>query len=189
MSARAARVLAAQKAVDPMTPSIKQLSPHCWVATWEDTLVQLWGIRTEAATVREVRAFANQYFERRPGPRLGVVFIEADSEPPDARARSELKSLGQLFESNLSAMAYVYGGTGFRATAIRSVMAAILFVNSLPMRLSVKTFSKPTDACEWLGSKVPYNEALNSLDRTNGLSDILRRFAARERPVGVATTL
>lgn len=166
-----------------MTPIIKQLSMQCWVATWEDTLVQLWGAQTEAPMVREVRVLAEQYFARRPGPRLGLVFIEPDAEPPDARARSELKALGKLFESNLTAMTYVYAGSGFRAAAIRSVMATILFVNSLPMRLAVKTFARPEEACTWLANQLPAEaQAPTSVDRARAVVDLIDQFRGRPRP-------
>lgn len=163
-------------------PEIERVSDHCWVVQWEDTFAQLWGTRTDAEDARRVLALAERFVAARSAPRLALVYIEADSAPPDGAARGELGRLAALFRGHSTAIAYVYTGSGFRAAAIRSVMGAILLVGSLQSGSSVtpRTFAGPVPALAFLASRLPAGHPVRADRRLAIFEGVLRDF--RDRP-------
>jgi hypothetical protein len=163
--------------LSPLT--IEKLGPECWVGTWEDTFMQCWGARTDGESVAQVRLRARRFCAEREGARGGLVYLQADSRPPDATARRELSELARELEGRLGAIAYVYSGTGFRAAAIRSVMGALLYVGSLSTRLSTRTFAEPGAAAHWLASKMPMVPRCDPGERLRQFERLLAEFNAR----------
>jgi hypothetical protein len=83
-----------------------------------------------------------------------ISFVERTTGPGTASdARQAITEIARKYESSLSSAAIVCGGTGFRATAVRSVVTAIHMASRATY--PTKVFSTDSPAFEWLQGTRP----------------------------------
>ncbi len=77
-----------------------------------------------------------------------IVIVEENCAMPDGPTRDLMANDMKRHEAFTNHMALVYEGTGFRAAALRSIVAGLHFVSR--QRVSTKVLSSVEAAADWL---------------------------------------
>ncbi len=82
-----------------------------------------------------------------------LCVVEQASEPPDDDIRKESSEMITAHGTNITAVALVIEGTGFRAAITRTVLSGIVLVIRTPA--PIRYFESPRIAADWLRTKMP----------------------------------
>ena len=155
----------------PAPLEIVAASTHCAYGSFAGVLLVNWRLEVMHADVRAVVAYRNQLLKR---SFAGAIHMAEPGLPlPDQEGR-RLARLGMEARTvNRSAVALVIFGTGFGASAIRSLGTAIF---SLRMGPPTRICSTTQDAAHWLTEKTDASLDAESLVRA---CEALRKAAPR----------
>ncbi|MEX1365740.1 MAG: hypothetical protein AB1Z98_21615 [Nannocystaceae bacterium] len=124
----------------------------------EDVVVCQWGnvlLRVGTRTPQEEHIeLLHETFERMLDtyPRVGLLAYLPDGAPlPDGAARLRAVSMLRSLGPRLGGMVVVAQGTGFWASAARSVITGLTLMARVAF--PVKVTSSAADGCEWLGAR------------------------------------
>jgi hypothetical protein len=145
------------------------------VGSYSALLVLMWGARTLPEKLARVIGQAREFLDR--WPRIAVmVIIEPDSEIPGKEARKKLEELSALLlsEGKTVAAVYVFEGTGFRASATRTLMTMLMLVG--PNRTQYKVTPTIAEGLDWLVPFLAGPEFGNEADRRKAVNDLQQHF-------------
>lgn len=95
------------------------------VGSYSSLLLLMWGKRTMPEKLATVIVQAKEFAAQR--PRIAaMIVVESDSELPNKEARVKLEELSKAILHKCVATVYVYEGTGFRASATRTLMTMLM---------------------------------------------------------------
>jgi hypothetical protein len=142
------------------------------VGSYSALLVLMWGARTLPEKLATVLVQAKAFLER--WPRIAaLIVIEPDSEIPGKEARKKLEELSALLLPKTVAAVYVFEGSGFRASATRTLMTMLMLAGS-PTGVQYKVMPTIDAALDWLvpflagpefGSEGERRKAVHSLQK------------------------
>lgn len=146
------------------------------VGSYSALLCLMWGARTLPEKVATVIVQAKAFLER--WPRIAVlVVVEANSELPNKEARKKLEELSAVLLDRTVAAVYVYEGTGFRASATRTLMTMLMLggrSGTTPYKV-VPTLEK---AMDWFVPYLAGPEFGSEAERRRAVSSLHQRFVA-----------
>ena len=120
-------------------------SPTCAFGAFQGVLVANWRTEVRLADVKGVVALRNRMMAH---DFLGAVHIAEPGLPlPSEECRTQARAGLESRKGNASPVALVILGTGFGASAIRSVGTAIFALRS---GMATRIFSSSEDAGRWL---------------------------------------
>jgi hypothetical protein len=125
------------------------VAPAVVIARIADVCVTVPRGHADVELVNGIREGMFSVARQSPSGRIALLFIVADSSsPPTGQARTVAEQMFAALQPNLCAVAGVLEGTGFMASAKRSVFT---FVTSrMIARAAVKTFDQVDPAIGWL---------------------------------------
>jgi hypothetical protein len=144
------------------------------VGSYSALLVLMWGARTLPEKLVTVIAQAKAFLKR--WPRISVmVVVERDSEMPNKEARKKLEELAAALLGHTVATVYVFEGTGFRASAMRTLMTMLMLVGTPSVR-QYKVLPTIDDGLDWLVPFLAGPEFGNEADRRRAVHALQQRF-------------
>lgn len=127
---------------------IASASPHCAFGSFGGVLIVSWRREVLHADIRAVVAYRNQLLKR---AFVGAVHMAEPNLPlPDAEGRRLARVGMETRTANRASVALVIFGTGFGASAVRSLGTAIF---SLRMGPSTRICATTLDAASWLAEQ------------------------------------
>src|SRR5262249_45293256 len=110
---------------------------HC-VATWNETLIQIWRRATRDTAVIGASRITAEFVERAAsrGPMTWLSIIERNSDVPTSRGRAELAKMSREILTRMKVAVAVTEGGGFRAATVRGVGTALTTL--MPHRMPIK---------------------------------------------------
>jgi hypothetical protein len=118
---------------------------------------------------------------QRAGVKPGVlVVIRSDADPPDDEARNYIKR--EFVQHPIAALAHVVEGTGFRGSAVRSVLTMIYF--TIRPAFPLKIFGELADGASWLSAELGgmTGQAPDARELLRAVAELRTRFKDSERP-------
>ena len=133
---------------EPLT--IMTLDADHLAGGWRDVFALIWRGPTTLRAIESVGVDFDCFAAERTGRYAIVVIIEARAPVPDGTVRSAMASILREHERRIAASAVAMEGTGFRAAAVRSVLAgmAMLVRPCYPHRV----FGTVHDSADWLAA-------------------------------------
>ncbi len=126
-------------------------------ASFRETFLVVWRTATTVALVRAMGRHVERFAAAHPSGISMVVVVEEGCEMPDGPTREVMAGDMKRHESFTRHMALVYEGSGFRAAALRSIVAGLHFVSR--QKVNTKVLSSVVDAATWLASQPGPNPA------------------------------
>jgi hypothetical protein len=116
-------------------------------ATSGNMLLVVWKKLTTAQACMGVTRDLGELARRCPEG-VGVLqVLEANATPPDARAREKVLEFLRFCDGRVTHHSLVYGGSGFRAAAVRAIISS--FYLAARPRFAHKVFASLPEAVEW----------------------------------------
>jgi hypothetical protein len=145
------------------------VSGACTIYGWRNMTIVVWSGQATGASVAQLDRVSVLCRKRDPHGHSVVHIVHEPTQLPSAEARA---GLAQMMSDNadvLSAMAIVVGGSGFWATAMRSVVTAMRMVGSRAFELRIN--GSIQEVVDWLpathfartGVKIGRDELLHAL--------------------------
>ena len=149
------------------------------VGSYSALLCLMWGARTMpeklATVIEQAKAFLEKW------PRIAVlVVVESDSEIPNKEARVKLEELSRELLHKCIAAVYVYEGTGFRASATRTLMTMLMLAgrSGAPAYKVMPTLDKGLD---WLVPHLAGPEFGDEAERRKAVTGLYTHFVVYRR--------
>jgi hypothetical protein len=112
-------------------PTIDVIDRNHIAGTFRSLGVFIWRYETTPAAVRLGAAMMSDLYERFPGEPFGLLqVVETSASMPDADARAALTDLLKAGSKLLVCSSVTFEGTGFKAAAVRAVVAGLTFAAS-----------------------------------------------------------
>lgn len=144
------------------------------VGSYSALLVLMWGERTLPDKLARVIVQARAFLER--WPRIAImVILEPDSELPGKEARKKLEELAALVLGRTVATVYVFEGTGFRASATRTLMTMLMLVGPPAVR-QYKVTRTIDEGLDWLVPLLAGPEFGNEAERRKAVMSLQQHF-------------
>ena len=143
------------------------------VGSYSALLVLMWGKYTRAEKLARVIPQGKAFMER--WPRIAVlVLVEPDAELPNREARVKLEEFTRLLLNKITAIVYVYQGTGIRASATRTLMTMLMMLGKSPLHYRVaRTIDEGMD---WLVPHLAGPEFGNEAERRKAVKAFHQHF-------------
>jgi hypothetical protein len=144
------------------------------VGSYSALLVLMWGARTLAEKLARVIVQAQTFVDS--WPRIAVlIVVEANSEIPNKEARKKLEELAALLLHKTIATVYVYEGTGFRASATRTLMTMLMLGGGAGAS-QYKVVPTLEKAMDWFVPHLAGPEFGNEAERRRAVGSLHQRF-------------
>lgn len=143
-------------------------------ATSGNMLLVVWKKLTTAqacmGVTRDLAELARRYPEG-----VGVLqVLETNATPPDAKAREKVLEFLRFCDGRVTHHSLVYGGSGFRAAAVRAIIAS--FYLAARPRFAHKVFASLAEALEWhAGCEAQLDQAMTMARLTEDMSSLRDR--------------
>lgn len=157
------------------TAEIKVSSPDQSLATWQDAFILIWHHNTTVAGVMALERAVEEFAETRPNG-IGLVTIVEESAPmPPGDAREALAKFLERASHCIKVSAVAFEGTGFRAAAVRSVVAGLTMVarQSYPH----KVFATVEEGMAWMAPQMPSPTSAQQLSEV--IAELRRTLSAK----------
>jgi hypothetical protein len=142
------------------------------LATAGDAFISVWREPSTLARLERLRQIEQALVDRCKGG-IVVLTVMIDSSAATKAGEPEAASkLAKHFAPTTRAHAYVIEGSGFRAAALRAVIAGVNAI-SRPGH-PTRVFDRATDAIEWLA---PYGQAIDAATLTAALAEARTQIA------------
>ena len=117
-------------------------------AAFREYFIVVWRTQTTVPLVRAMGRNVERFAAQQDKSISMIVIVEEGCAMPDGPTRDVMATDMKRHETFTKHMALVYEGTGFRAAALRSIVAGLHFVSR--QRVSTKVLSSVEAAAEWL---------------------------------------
>jgi len=159
-------------------PTILHSDPDLSVATLEHSLVCVWHGDTTTSGVSRITRELNMFSASHPRGFGLITLVEAKASMPETAERNAIAELLRSFGEKIAASALIFEGEGFRAAAVRSVVAGLNLLARQPY--PHKVFGTSEEASNWLAptlakAEIPVNP--HELNRT--LTDLRGELSQR----------
>lgn len=145
--------------------------PDQSVATWGDAFIIIFHGNTTVPGVRAIDEAVTAFTRARPNG-IGIVTIVEETAPmPPSDAREALVSALEAISGTVKVSAVAFEGTGFRAAAVRSVVAGLTMVAR--QAYPHKVFATVEEAMAWMAPQMPNPTS------SRELSDVIRELRQR----------
>lgn len=154
------------------TAEIKYSDPDMSLATWEDTFILIWHRNTTVSGVTTLERSLNEFAPTRPKG-IGLVTVVEESAPmPPSDARDALAQFLERASSHIKVSAVAFEGSGFRAAAVRSVVAGLTMVarQSYPH----KVFASVEEGAAWMSPQMP--NPTSAKDLSEAVAELRQRL-------------
>src|SRR5262245_55089879 len=108
-------------------PEVIGCSPDHIFGSWESVFMVIWRHETTPEAVAQLTTVM-QHFAARHAQFTLVVVVEADAAVPSAALRERIAVGLQAVAPSISISAVIHEGRGFKAAAVRSVLAGLTLV-------------------------------------------------------------
>jgi hypothetical protein len=140
--------------------------------SWGPLLGTVWKVETVVSAVEQLRDILHSLAASQPSKKVGVLtIIAADAPLPSTEARSALVNLFRGSAEMVVCSAVVFEGSGFRASAVRSVATGLALLARQPFPHRI--FSNTRGAFEWTDSEMERDTGISlgvaQLERDLGL--------------------
>jgi len=129
-------------------PEVLGCSPDHIFGCWESVFMIVWRHETTAQAVEQLIALMPRFAARVSQFTL-VVVVEDGASVPSAALRERIAAGLQAAAPYIDISAVVHEGRGFRAAAVRSVLAGLTLVVRPPY--GHKVFARVDEASRWIG--------------------------------------
>lgn len=143
---------------------IKHSDPDLSLATWGDAFLLIWHHNTTVTGVSTLERTLNAFAAERPNG-IGLITVVEESAPmPPSDARDVLAQFLERASSHIKVSSVAFEGSGFRAAAVRSVVAGLTMVarQSYPH----KVFATVEEAMTWMAPQMPSPTTAKELSET-----------------------
>lgn len=157
------------------TAEIIHSVPDQSLASWGDTFILLFHLNTTVPGVMEIDRAITRFSESRPNG-IGIITIVEEAAPmPPSDARDALVKVLEGISRCVKVSAVAFEGTGFRAAAVRSVVAGLTMVarQSYPH----KVFATVEEAMAWMAPQMP--SPTSSRDLIEAVREVRERLQAK----------
>jgi hypothetical protein len=161
----------------PKQPRIVHQDGHCLIATFENVGIAIWIDDTERKSVQllgeTLRRLANDYPQG-----VGLVQLVAEDHPPlRSETRAELNLMLRRGTGYIRCSTVIFEGTGFRAAALRGIVAGLVMLARVPFPHQV--FAKVEAAADWqLAHLRPTSPQLLDTDLVGAITALRARVRA-----------
>jgi hypothetical protein len=129
---------------------IAEVAREYALATLGPVLLQTWELGTPEAGAQKARALARS-MRNRYAQTISLIVVPERSQLPSEGARMECSRIPRDLPG-CQGLALVREGEGFRAAAIRAIMAGMM---SFGQAAPYKIVATVTDGCDWLATRMP----------------------------------
>ncbi|HSQ67603.1 MAG TPA: hypothetical protein VLM85_30545 [Polyangiaceae bacterium] len=141
-------------------------------ASFRDLFIVVWRTQTTVPLVRTMGGDVERFAATQPNGISMVVIVEEHCAMPDGPTRALMAKDMKRHESFTRQMALVYEGSGFRAAALRSIVAGLHVIST--QRVKTTVLSTAADAVDWLawqrGSSASASEMLEAIVQARATS-------------------
>ncbi len=120
----------------------------CLFATWQNVLVAAWTIQSTGELARKLGQVTEAFVRSHPEGFSTVHVIARKPPLPTSEAREEFAALTKRYSKQLACVGTVLEGSGFWASAIRSVIVGVRLVSGQPFDMQI--YSSIDELSEWL---------------------------------------
>ncbi len=135
------------------TAEILHSDPDQSLATWNDILVLIWHVNTTKQGVDRLDSTCSAFAKTRPNGVALVTIVEENAPMPPAEARDAMATFLGRQSAVVKASAVIYEGSGFRAAAVRSVVAGLTLMAR--QTYPHKVFATVDEGITWLAPLLP----------------------------------
>jgi hypothetical protein len=129
---------------------IEAASDHVF-GTWRDVFVSVWRSAATARTAVRLATVLRRFAAGHSGGVSMIVVIEPGCTMPDTEARERMSRDMKRHETFTRHMVLVYEGEGFRAAAVRSVVAGMQLLSR--QVVPTTTVATVTQGASWLAER------------------------------------
>lgn len=159
---------------------IIETGPDQTLAFWGDTFIIIFHRNTTVPGVAALANAASRFAEARPNGIGTVTIVEETAPMPPSDARAALAKALDDHSERVRVSAVAYEGTGFRAAAVRSVVAGLTMVARQPY--PHKVFATVEEAMVWMAPQLPSpTSGQDLIDIVATLRQTIRQEAAAEQ--------
>lgn len=145
------------------TPEILSSNPDQSLATWRDTFVLIYHVNTTKAGVDLLDQKCEAFAKTRPNGIALITIVEENAPMPPSEARDALAAFLGRQSASIKVSAVVYEGSGFRAAAVRSVVAGLTLMAR--QTYPHKVFATAEEGITWMAPQMPTPTAANEVVR------------------------
>jgi hypothetical protein len=164
-------------------PKIVHQDDHFFAGTFQNMAIAVWEDETLPTNVRLLREMVRRLGGEHPGG-IGLVQVVGAHHPhigPDAR--NELGVLLKASAPYIRCSTVVFEGTGFRAAAVRGLVAGLVMLSRVPFPHQV--FATLEAAVDW---QVAHMRTINPALGRPALTEAIEDMRARARSIRLART-
>jgi hypothetical protein len=128
-------------------PTITFETSGCVMGHWKNVTLVVWGAQATVPLIAELTKLSEKVFEQyRMASAVHLAVNHA--RPPASDARAALEELTARYQNQLACAAILIEGSGFWASAIRSVLTGLEGVRRAPFK--TQTFGRIDELARWL---------------------------------------
>jgi len=155
---------------------VDAVSPDYCMAKWKQFYIDIWRVNTTLAGLRILKSSFDEFRQSFPEGVGLITIVEPGARLPATDARQGLGQLLADAAGSIRFSAVVFEGGGFRASAVRGVVASLTLLARPPFPHRV--FATATEACAWFQRGFG-SDQVSAKELETAISDLRRRIGVR----------
>ena len=143
------------------------------IATWDRVMILIFRVESTMAAVRDAQGVFDNLAHEHSGGVFLLTIVERDARMPSVVVRGALAEFLAQAAGRMVLSAVVYEGTGFRATAVRSVVSGLAMLTNYPY--PHKVFPRVEAAANWFRTSSPVGRAWREGDLVDAVAQVRGR--------------